>query len=306
MEIKQRTLISIVGPTAVGKTAFGIALARHFGTEVLSVDSRQFYREMQIGTAKPSREERSEAVHHFVDTHSITEDYNVGKFELDALDLLEKLFKKHQVVIAVGGSGLFFKALWEGFDDMPKIPSGIRDQLNQEFEKSGLDGLVDELKQTDPIYFGQVDLKNHQRMIRALEVIRSTGKPFSSFRIQNKSAERPFRIIKIGLEMDRAVLFERIDYRMDLMIKEGLFDEVTSLQQYKENNALQTVGYSEIFRFLEGAYDREEAVRLLKRNSRRYAKRQMTWFKKDSEVEWYSPNDLEKVIERIENFIKSD
>jgi tRNA dimethylallyltransferase len=306
MKDKQRILISIVGPTAVGKTSFGIAIANHFNTEILSVDSRQFYREMEIGTAKPTQDERNQAVHHFVDTHSITEDYNVGQFELDALTLLDEKFKTHNIIVAVGGSGLFFKALWEGFDDMPEVGEGIREQLNQEYLENGLDALVAELELGDPVYYGQVDLKNHQRVIRALEVIRSTGKPFSSYRVKNKSQDRNFINIKIGLEMDRAELFNRIDQRMDVMISDGLFAEAKHLEIYKSKNALQTVGYSEIFRFFEGEYDREEAVRLLKRNSRRYAKRQMTWFKKDAEVQWYSPNDLEIVIERIEYLLQQN
>lgn len=299
----QRILVSVVGPTAVGKTSFGIALANHFGTEIISVDSRQFYREMEIGTAKPTVEERLQSKHHFVDNLSIHDEYNVGSFEKDALDLLDTLFQNHQVIIAVGGSGLFCKAIWEGFDDMPAIGPGIRENLNETYQKQGLEPLLIELQARDLEYFNQVDRQNWQRVIRALEVIRSSGKPFSSFRKQNKSHIRPFVNIKIGLEMDRNILFDRINLRMDQMIEDGLFEEAKNLFPYRALNPLQTVGYTEIFNHLDGEYDKEETIRLLKRNSRRYAKRQMTWFKKDPEISWHSPTDLSIVIQQIEKLL---
>jgi tRNA dimethylallyltransferase len=299
MDNKRNTLVSVVGPTAVGKTSFGIALASHFDTEIISVDSRQFYREMEIGTAKPDAFERSQVKHHFVDSLSIHDAYSVGKFEAEAIALLDVLFEKHDIVVAVGGSGLFFKAIWEGFDEMPPVGEGIREILNKIYEQRGLDPLLEELKEKDSLYYDQVDRQNWQRVIRALEVIRSTGQPFSSYRIKNQSQRRNFRTIKVGLEMERGQLFERIDARMDQMIAEGLFEEAESLFPERSLNALQTVGYSEIFGFLEGNYDKEEAIRLLKRNSRRYAKRQMTWFKRDPEIEWIRPDELNLVIEKI-------
>lgn len=299
MSGRKKLLVSIVGPTAAGKTRLAIELAIHFGTEILSADSRQFYREMSVGTAKPNLYELAAARHHFIDSHSIRDYYNVGMYETEALALLEQLFGQHEVVIAVGGSGLFLKALWQGFDEMPEADLACRAQLNAEFEAGGLDPLLQELLAQDPQYYQEVDRHNHQRVIRALEVLRTTGKPFSSFRKGQSGRQRFFENLKIGLDMPRPLLFERIDRRMDGMIADGLFEEAESLVAFKTHNALQTVGYSEIFDFLEGKYDREEAVRLLKRNSRRYAKRQLTWFRKDEEVLWMEPNETERAIRLI-------
>lgn len=299
MSGKKNILVSVVGPTAVGKTKFAIALAQHFDTEIVSADSRQFYKETHIGTAKPDAGELAEAKHHFVNSHSIEEHYSVGMYEKDAISLLDELFQEHDVVIAVGGSGLFFKAIWDGFDEMPEVDLALRAQLNAEFEASGIEPLLNELKAHDPVYFEEVDKANHQRVIRALEVIRTSGKPFSYFRKGQKKTIRNFMNVKIGLEMERSVLFARINERMDVMIGAGLFEEAKELEKYKDHNALQTVGYSEIFGYFNGEYDREEAVRLLKRNSRRYAKRQMTWFKKDQEVNWIQPNDFPQAIRLI-------
>lgn len=300
MKNNRNVLVSIVGPTAVGKTSFGIKLAQHFGSEIISVDSRQFYKEMMIGTAKPSLSERNQVNHHFVDSLSIHDQYTVGNFEREAMEKLKSLFASSKIVLAVGGSGLFFKALWEGFDEMPVIEEGVRERLNIEYQTNGLSALLVELEASDPEYYKIVDRQNWQRVIRALEVIRSTGKPFSSFRVKNKSTERDFENIKIGLELDRGVLFDRINQRMDVMIEEGLFDEASNLYHHRNLNALQTVGYSEIFDFIDDKYDKEDAIRLLKRNSRRYAKRQMTWFKKDIEVNWISPENEDVAIKIIE------
>ncbi|RED96635.1 tRNA (adenosine(37)-N6)-dimethylallyltransferase MiaA [Marinoscillum furvescens] len=305
MSAKTKILLSVVGPTAVGKTAFAIQLAQHFKTEIISADSRQFYREMEIGTAKPDADELAAARHHFINSHAIQEHYSVGMYERDALLLLDRLFQKYDVVIAVGGSGLFFKALWEGLDDMPEVDLNVRAQLNATFQKEGLDPLLKELEAEDPIYYDQVDRHNHQRVIRALEVIRSSGKPFSAFR-KGEDADkpkRPFTNVKVGLTMDREVLFDRINQRMDQMIAQGLFKEAMDLMPYKDHNALQTVGYTEIFRYLEGAYDKEEAIRLLKRNSRRYAKRQMTWFRRDEEIKWVKPDDFQEVIRSVSELL---
>lgn len=304
MQSNRRMLVSVVGPTAVGKTAFAINLAMHFDTEIISADSRQFYREMEVGTAKPDAKELAMVRHHFINSHSVGEYYNVGQFEQQALALLQRLYLEKHVAVAVGGSGLYFKALWEGLDDMPEVDLELRHSLNQEWREHGLETLLEELARKDPVYYDQVDRNNHQRVIRALEVIRSTGEPFSSFRKGIKVADRPFTIIKIGLEMDRETLYERINTRMDVMIQNGLFGEAGRLIAYREHNALQTVGYAEIFDYLDGKYDYEEAVRLLKRNSRRYAKRQMTWFKKDPEIIWMHPDETDRAIGLIADYLQ--
>ncbi len=293
----------LAGPTAVGKTSLSIQLAKRFQTEIISADSRQFYKEMEIGTAKPTLEEMEGVSHHFINSHSIHDEYNVGQFEKDTLKLLDELFQKHHVVFVVGGSGLYVKALCEGIDDMPAIPAEIRQKLNTEFEQNGIEYLQKQVIESDPEYFKIVDQQNPQRLIRALELYRATGKNMSYYRAQAKRTQRPFNIIKIGLERSREELYDRINLRMDQMIAEGLFEEAEKLYSFKDLNALQTVGYSEIFGFLDGEYDREEAVRLLKRNSRRYAKRQMTWFKRDSEFVWFSAEDKSKVIDYLENKI---
>lgn len=296
---QDKYLIVITGPTAVGKTALSIRIAQQFGTEILSADSRQFYREMNIGTAKPSPEERAVVRHHFINNLSISEEYTAGMYEAEALVVLEELFKKHKVAVLTGGSGLFIKALCEGLDDIPAAEEGIRETLNATFEKEGLEPLLQELKEKDPAYYEKVDRDNPVRIIRALEICRSTGLPFSSFRTGSKK-ERPFKIVKIALNRDREELYRRIDTRMDQMLSEGLINEVESLYSYKHINALQTVGYSEVFDFLDGNYDQEEMVRLLKRNSRRYAKRQLTWFSKDEEYKWFHPDQEKEIVAYIE------
>ena len=293
----------LAGPTAVGKTSLSIELAKRFQTEIISADSRQFFKEMEIGTAKPSEEEMDGVTHHFINSHSIHDNYNVGQFEKDALKKLDQLFQKHDVVFVVGGSGLYVKALCEGIDDMPVIPAEIRQKLNAEFEQNGIEYLQNEVAKCDPEYFKIVDQQNPQRLIRALELYYATGKNMSFYRTQQNKVERPFNIIKIGLERTREELYDRINLRMDQMISEGLFEEAEKLYHYRNLNALQTVGYSEIFGFLNGEYDREEAIRLLKRNSRRYAKRQMTWFKRDPEFVWFSAEDKGKVIDYLESKI---
>ncbi|WP_143961768.1 tRNA (adenosine(37)-N6)-dimethylallyltransferase MiaA [Litoribacter populi] len=292
-------LIVVAGPTAVGKTDMCIKIAKKFNTSIISSDSRQFFKEMEIGTAKPSKEEQALVFHYFINSLSIHESYDVRKFEQNSLKLLEELFEINDCVVMTGGSGLYLDAVCKGFDEMPEIPSEIRGNLNQLFQDKGIEVLQKMLKEVDPDYYGTVDLHNPQRLIRALEVYQGTGRPFSSFR-QKKTVDRPFKIIKIGLERDREVLYERINLRMDHMIAQGLFEEAEELFPFRHLNALQTVGYSEIFRFLEGEYDKEEAVRLLKRNSRRYAKRQLTWFKKDPEMVWFSPDDLEGILKYID------
>lgn len=293
-------LVVVVGPTAVGKTSAAVTMAKHFGGEIISADSRQFYQEMEIGTAKPSVKELNEVPHHFINSHTIDEDYDAGTFATAAESLLDQLFSKNPIQFMVGGSGLYIKAFCDGLDDMPEIDPQIRESLNKVFETEGLELLLEELKYKDPIYYDMVDKHNPQRVIRGLEVIRGTKKRYSDFRLGSSSKNHAFKILKIGLEMDRPLLYERIDRRMDEMISQGLFEEAGGLYQQRKKNALQTVGYKEIFDFIAGNYDKEEAVRLLKRNSRRYAKRQMTWFKKDTAVQWYTAEQIDLILDRID------
>ncbi len=298
---RNRFLIVVVGPTAVGKTDLCVRLAQHFHTEIISADSRQFYKEMTIGTAKPSPEEQQGVPHHFVDSHHITETYNAGTFEQDTLQLLEQLFAQHQAVILTGGSGLYVRAITDGMDEMPETDPAIREALTARLQQEGLAPLMEQLQQLDPDYAAQVDPANPQRIVRALEVCLSSGQPYSSFR-KAGAQERPFRIIKIGLNRDRNELYQRIDQRMDQMLAQGLLEEARALYPYRTHNALQTVGYKEIFDFMEGKYDWEEAVRLLKRNSRRYAKRQLTWFNKHQDYTWFHPSDWAGIV----NFIQQE
>jgi len=288
-------LIIIVGPTAVGKTHLCVKLAKAFDTDILSCDSRQFYQQLNIGTAKPTPEEMGSVVHHFVDSHSINEYYSAGDFERDAIKLLENdIFKRKKVAIMTGGSGLFVKAITDGLDEMPEAPLALREELMQRLEKGELEIMAEELRKLDPEYCETADLQNSQRVVRALEVCLNSGRAFSSFHKKN-SIERSFNIIKIGIERPRQQLYERINLRMDLMLKNGLIEEARGLINYRNHNALQTVGYKEVFEFLDGNYDFATMVDLLKRNSRRYAKRQMTWFKNQDAFEWFYSTDFEGI-----------
>ena len=289
--MKGKKLIVLVGPTAVGKTAAAITLAEHWNTEIISADSRQIYREMEIGTAKPSAEELSRIRHHFVNFKSIEENYNAGQFGRDATELINQLFEERNVLILCGGSGLYIKALLEGFDEMPEIHEDLRKEIIEKYTQKGLAWLQGEVEKIDPDYFALVDVRNPQRLMRALELNLSSGQPMHILR-KKKKIELPFQVTKIGLELPREELYQRIDLRMDQMIERGLFEEATRFYPQRHLNALQTVGYQEIFGHLEKKYDREEAIRLLKRNSRHYAKRQMTWFKKDQEIRWMRPEEV--------------
>ncbi len=273
----------------MGKTAFSIELANQLRTEIISADARQIYLELEIGTAKPSPDQLAQVKHHFINTKSIHEEYDAGSYGREALLAINDLFKIHNSVILCGGSGLYMKAVLEGFDEMPSVPPEVRESINQEYLTKGLSWLQQEVKRVDPIYFETVDQKNPHRLIRALELNYFTGKPLATFRQQKKN-EHPFEVVKIGLELPREELFSRIDQRMDMMIEHGLFEEAERFYSQKNLNALQTVGYQEIFGFMDRLYNKDEAIRLLKRNSRRYAKRQMTWFKKDKEIKWMNPN----------------
>jgi len=294
----QKTLIVIVGPTAIGKTSLAIELAKHYQTEILSADSRQFFKEMSIGTAKPSAEELAAAPHHFINSHSINQFFSTGDFEVQALALIEELFTKHDVLVMVGGSGLYINAVCNGLDEMPEIDLDIREKLNQQFADEGIETIRKQLAALDPEYFAKVDQSNPQRMIRGLEVVLSTGQKLSSFLTSNKK-ERPFNIIKIGLNTDREKLYHQINHRVDLMMQEGLLEEVKSLEPYKELNALKTVGYAEIFDYLDGNIDLATAVDKIKQNTRRFAKRQLTWFRKDENTTWFEPNQSEEVLDFV-------
>ncbi len=290
-----KKLIVIAGPTAVGKTGIAVRLAQQLNTAIISADSRQVFRELEIGTAKPGKAELELATHYFINCKSITEDYDAGQYARDALMVIQELFEKQDNVILCGGSGLYITAVCDGFDEMPEVPEGIRDKIMAEYKERGLSWLQRQVEETDPDYFAGVDQKNPHRLVRALELNYATGKPLGEFR-QRKNVERPFAIVRIGLELERAELYRRIDRRMDAMVGAGLFEEAKKFYPLKDLRALQTVGYQEIFGYFDGLYDRDEAVRLLKRNSRRYAKRQLTWFKKDKAMKWFTPEQYEAMV----------
>ncbi len=294
-------LLNIVGPTAIGKTSLAIELANRFATEIISADSRQFYKEMTIGTAVPSKEELEAAKHHFIQHISIQDTYNVGDFETEALEKLDELFKERNIVIMVGGSGLYTKSVLEGLDYFPEVSSEIRKDLNLKFEKEGLTPLQNKLQELDPDYFKIVDIENPHRLIRALEVCISSKKPYSSYLNQPKKT-RNFTAISIGLDADRNIIYDRINKRVDIMIKEGLMEEAKNLFPKRELNALNTVGYKELFAYLEGNQSLETAISEIKKNTRRFAKRQLTWFKKDKETNWFN---YKTPVETIQNFIES-
>lgn len=298
--IQSPVLIVLVGPTGVGKTALSLTIARVFNAPIVSSDSRQFFREMSIGTAAPTAQELSKAKHYFVGTHSIHEEYSAGQFELDALNLFEELFQKGKVVVLSGGSMLYLDAVCKGMDDIPPVKPEVRMYWQEEFAKYGLQHIQEALLKEDPVYYEEVDLMNHKRILHALEVCTSSGKPFSHFRT-GISKERPFRILKIGLNRPRPELYERINRRVDMMMDDGLLQEAKGLYQFRHLNALNTVGYKEIFGYLDGEYDLEKAVELIKRNSRHYAKRQLTWFNRNSSINWFHPDQVEDVI----NFVRS-
>ena len=293
-----KKLIVIGGPTASGKTGLAIELARFYKTEIINADSRQFYKYMDIGTAKPTQEELSQAVHHFVDFLEPDQEYNAGRFESDALAKIAEIHGKNDYAIVVGGSGLYIRTLCEGMDDLPETDPELRAKYNQLFKDEGLEVLQKLLIEKDPDYFEVVDRNNPHRIIRALEVIEQTGVTYSSLRKRIKP-ERPFEIIKIAIDIEREELYERINNRVDMMISSGLIDEVKSLLKYRNCNALQTVGYIDIFSFLDGAISLETAIELIKKNSRNYAKRQMTWFRKDEEFQWVKKEDFGDLQELI-------
>ena len=292
-----KTCIVIVGPTAVGKTALAVQTALHFKTEIVSADSRQCFKELNIGVAKPSAEELQQVKHHFINSHSIKEEMNAAIYEQYALGKIAEIFKTHDVAVMVGGTGLYVKTFCNGIDEVPVIDEKIRAKINADFEWEGLEWLQKEVEKNDPLYYAQGEIKNPHRLLRALEVKLSTGKSIIEFRTQQKKY-RPFNIIKIGLEIPKEQLHKNINGRVDAMMKAGFLEEVKKLVPHKKLNALQTVGYRELFGHLIGDLVLEDAVEAIKINTRQYAKRQMTWFKKDEEVMWCEP-DFEKVMEMI-------
>lgn len=297
--MSKKYLIAIAGPTAIGKTAMAIALARLFQTEIVSSDSRQFFREMTIGTAVPDPEELEAARHHFIQHISIKDPYSVGDFERDALELLDQLFKTHDQVIMAGGSGLYADALIKGMDQFPDVNPEIRSNLNKMLKDEGIEILQNMLKEKDPEHYSNIDAQNPHRLIRALEICIGTGKPYSSFLNQPKP-ERPFTTIKVGLKADRELIYERINKRVDLMMAAGLLSEAEGLYPYKDLNALQTVGYKELFDYIDGKSTLEEAVEEIKKNTRRFAKRQLTWYRKDPDIQWFDYNtDPKEICEAI-------
>nr|WP_143715688.1 tRNA (adenosine(37)-N6)-dimethylallyltransferase MiaA [Pedobacter heparinus] len=295
---QNKTLIVIVGPTGIGKTALAISLARHFSTEIISADSRQFFKEMEIGTAKPSAEELSAAPHHFINSHSIKTFFSTGDFEVQAIELISQLFKEHDLLIMVGGSGLYIDAVCKGLDDLPETDLNIREQLNQQLAAEGLESIKKMLSEADPEYYQKVDQSNPQRIIRGLEFYLSTGTKLSAH-LTNSKKVRPFNIIKIGLNMQRPELYQRINQRVDQMMEMGLLDEVKSLLPYRKYNALHTVGYTELFSYLDGEITLQQAIDHIKQNTRRFAKRQLTWFRRDDSTAWFQPGQGAAVIKYI-------
>lgn len=298
-----KTLIVVVGPTAIGKTALSIVLAQHFATEIISADSRQFFKEMEIGTAKPSAEELSSATHHFINSHHIDTLFSIGDFESEVLQLTANLFENRETLIMVGGSGLYIDAVCNGLDQLPDTDLNVREELNTLLMTHGIAEIRKQLEQADPEYYAKVDQFNPQRMIRGLEFFLSTGEKFSGYMTNNRKS-RPFNVVKIGLNTDRALLYDRINSRVDLMMKNGLLKEVQQLTPYRDLNALKTVGYTELFNYLDGTITLEEAINKIKQNTRRFAKRQLTWFRKDDQIHWFEPNEDLAVINYLENTLK--
>ncbi len=296
-----KTCVIIAGPTAVGKTAFAIELAQHFSTEIISADSRQCYKELNIGVARPSAEELAAVPHHFIASHSIRDSFSAADYEKYALQKVENIFVENDVAVMVGGTGLYIKAFCEGLDNIPAVAENIRNAIVWEYEEKGMEWLQGTVETEDPLFFAKGEIHNPHRLIRALEVKRATGQSITSYQ-SNQKKQRDFAIVKIGLELSRPSLYERINQRVNIMMQEGLLQEVTALQPYKHLNALQTVGYRELFDYLEGSISLDKAIELIKQNSRHYAKRQLTWFKRDEAMHWLNAGDssnLSSVIDII-------
>ncbi|TXE11890.1 tRNA (adenosine(37)-N6)-dimethylallyltransferase MiaA [Seonamhaeicola algicola] len=306
MKTNTKYLISIIGPTAIGKTALSIKLAQYFNTEIISADSRQFFKEMQIGTAAPTNSELLAAKHHFIHHKSIHEKYSVGAFEKDAINTLTTLFKTHDIVIMVGGSGLYVDAVTKGLDDFPDVDKAIRENLNKQLETNGLKSLQNKLKILDEVSYNTIAINNPHRVIRALEICIGTGKPYASF-LNNPKKQRNFKTITIGLTANRELIYNRINQRVDIMVKEGLLNEAKALLPFKDLNALNTVGYKEIFQYFENKWPLDFAISEIKKNTRRFAKRQLTWFKKNQNTLWFDyTTNTETIINTIKNNLNND
>ena len=297
-----KTLIVVQGPTGIGKSKLSIQLAKHFNTEIISSDSRQLFKELSIGTAVPTPEELNEVQHHLIHSHSIHEEYNASRFESEALTIINQLFDKHSTAVMTGGSMLYVDAVCKGIDFQPDVDPEIRNQLMTDFEEKGIEHLQLQLKELDETYYDQVDLKNPKRLIRALEICLMTGKPYSSFRTETIK-KRPFNILKIGLNMDREELYSRINLRVDQMMEAGLENEARSIYPFKHLNSLNTVGYKELFAYFDDEISKGKAIELIKRNTRHYARKQLTWLRKDEHMNWFNPNQQKEVIEFIEKKI---
>jgi tRNA dimethylallyltransferase len=298
-----KTLIVILGPTGVGKTDVSINIAKHFNTEISSSDSRQVYREMRIGTAVPEPDQLAAVKHHFIHSHSIHDYFSSWECEQQTMELLDTLFTKKDEVLLVGGSMMYIDAVCNGIDEIPTIDPELRKEVFEKYEKEGLESMRMQLKQLDPVFYNQVDLKNAKRVIHAIEICLMSGKPYSELRT-NSRKERNFNIVKIGLNRDRQELYDRINKRVDIMIEEGLIEEARSVFEFRHYNSLNTVGYKELFEHFEGKISLEKAIELIKRNSRRYAKRQLSWFRRDNEIQWFHPEQKKEIMNYLDQVIK--
>ena len=296
----ENRLIVILGPTASGKTDLGVRLAEYLNSEIISADSRQIYRELSIGTARPDKEHLEKIPHHFIASHSIHDYYNASMFEEEVLELLSKQFKQHKNILMVGGSGMYINAVCSGIDELPQVDQAIRDKFRKQYQEEGIESLRMQLKILDPVYYNTVDLKNPNRILKGLEISIMTGRPYSSFLTHTKK-KRNFNILKIGLQMNREFLYSRINQRVNEMINQGLIEEARQAYPLRTLNALNTVGYKELFMYFDNLISKEEAIELLKRNTRRFAKRQITWFQRDKDIHWFKPGEENKMLELIIN-----